>query len=67
MIPALGAGGHGFESRLNHCNFNYYFFLILERDVFKKIMMSRNVQSNDNANISKYEHFEPPPQFIPLR
>ena len=31
-------------------------------------MMSRNVQSNDSANISKYEYFEPtPPQFIPLR
>ena len=29
-------------------------------------MMFRNVQSNDNANISKYEYFEPP-QFIPLR
>ena len=23
--------------------------------------MSRNVQSNDNANISKYEYFGPPP------
>ena len=67
MIPALGAGGHGFKSRLSQCNFNLLFFLILERDVFKKIMMSRNVQSNDNANISKYEYFEPPPlQFIPL-
>ena len=26
MIPALGAVGHGFKSRLSQCNFNLLFF-----------------------------------------